>query len=79
MCSAGEITGCAGFFPNSIKFTQPLYTPFIAYCNDFLYLQNSPSMLLLPKGFCPEGEIPRRHSSCPRRDFAQRRNSEEAP
>ena len=51
MCSAGEIAGYAGFFPDSIKFTQPLYTSFIAYCNDFLYLQNSLSMLLPPKGF----------------------------
>ena len=58
MCSAGEIAGYAGFFPNYIKFTQPLYTSFIAYCNDFLYLQNSLSMLLPPKGFRPEGRNP---------------------
>ena len=63
MCSAGEIAGYAGFFPDSIKVTQPLYISFIAYCNDFLYLQNSFSMLLPPKGFRPEDEIPRRHSS----------------
>ena len=62
MCSAGEIAGYAGFFPDSIKFTQPLYTSLIAYCNDFLYLQNSLSMLL-PPIFRLEGEIPRRHSS----------------